>query len=162
MSDCFDDNFEDLLMKPFNFPLQRSQPDEVDRSVARVQKAIVKLTQLMCQGDDYLFLKAATALGHMGIFAARPVASAINLAANPSHRRAMISLLRTLVSAEYMDVALVLAAIAANDPDERVRDTADELFHDMRNEAHQLGRREPPESQQGDDAPALVAVADSE
>ena len=128
------------------------KPDEVDRAVAGVQRAIEKLVQLMCRGDDDVVLKAVTALGHMGVFAARPVASAISAAVNPSHRMAMIVLLRTLVPAEYMDIALGLAAIAANDPDDRVRDMADELFHDMRTEARQLGRREPPGSQQGGDA----------
>ena len=139
-------------MKPFKIPVQRSKPDEVDRAVAGVRRAIVKLTQLMCQGDDDVVLKAARALGHMGVFAARPVASAIGLAANPSHRVAMILLLRTLAPAEYMDIALGLSAIAANDPDDRVRDMADKLFHDMRNEARQVWRGEPPESQQRGDA----------
>jgi hypothetical protein len=113
--------------------------DEVDRAVAGVQRAIEKLVRLMCQGDDEALLKAVAAVAQMGIFASRPVASAISKAANPSHRVGMLMLLRTIVPAEYMDVALVLSAIAVNDPDEGVRDLADALFHDMRNEARALG-----------------------
>ncbi|HEY2158335.1 MAG TPA: hypothetical protein VGH33_22085 [Isosphaeraceae bacterium] len=98
----------------------RTPPDEVDRAVAGVERAIGRLIGHLGDDDRAVLAKAA-ALADIGPFAVGPLASALRRVASPRHRLVIIAVLMSFGDRARGRAIAAIGAAAARDKDEFVR-----------------------------------------
>ena len=119
----------------------RPRPDEVDRALAAVQRAVDTLIRLMVHEDHGFAAKAALAIGDLGTLPARPLAAAISRTSSPYHRMAMVILLREVSPPFDVEVFLALAQVLASDPSEQVKAFAKETVAILSDRSPKLYKR---------------------
>ena len=71
------------------------QPDETERALVAVRKAVGRLVRLLGDEDPVVIEKAALALGEIGPYVVGPLASALPRSPSPRHRLAILGALVT-------------------------------------------------------------------
>ena len=73
----------------------KSKPDETERALVAVKKAVGRLVRLLGDEDPVVIEKAALALAGIGPFVVGPLASALPRSPSPRHRMAILGALAT-------------------------------------------------------------------